>query len=197
MSEASVAKSPARWNVPAIDGSSGNGYMTAGRLEALQKDAYQESWKKGHAEGVKAGEAAVLKRAERFDELLKALGSPFEQLDGTVENQLVELAITIVKQLFRREIRIEPGHVIGVVREALGLLPVASRSIQVHLHPEDASLVRDSLARSEGELAWTIVEDALISRGGCQITTDNSQIDATIESRLHAVVGAITGDERS
>jgi len=196
MSEASKSESPTPWTVPAIDGSSGNGYLTAGRLQALQKDAYDEAWEKGHAEGVKAGEAAIAKRVARLDELLKALARPFEQLDGTVENQLVELAVTIVKQLFRREIRIEPSHVIGVVREAIGLLPVGCRLVQIHLHPDDATLIRESLSPAEGEPAWAIVEDALITRGGCKITTDNSQIDATAESRLHAVINTITGDER-
>lgn len=197
MSEASKADTPTPWDVPAIAGSSGDGYMTAGRLEALQKDAYDEAFDKGHAEGLLAGEAAVGKRVARLDELLTALARPFEKLDGSVENQLVELAIAIVKQLFRREIRIEPSHVIGVVREAIELLPIGSRLVQAHLHPDDATLIRESLTPAEGEPAWVIVEDALISRGGCRVTTENSQIDATAESRLHAVIRTIAGDERS
>lgn len=196
MSEESAADAPLRWDVPAIDGSEGNGYLTAGRLEALQKQAYDEAWEKGHAEGLAAGEAASQARAARFDELLQALARPFDKLDDTVEKQLVELAMSAVRQLFRREIRVEPSHVIGVVREAMQLLPVASRSVRVHLHPEDAALVRESLSRAEGDLSWTIVEDPLLTRGGCNVTTDNSQIDATAEARLHAVIGAIAGDER-
>ena len=88
------------------------------------------------------------------------------------------------------------GIVIGVVRDAIKLLPVASRDVQVLLHPDDAALVRDSLSAVEGERAWTIVEDPLISRGGCKITTENSQVDAQSEARLQAIIDAITGDER-
>ena len=117
-------------------------------------------------------------------------------MDETVETQLVELSIAVVKQLFRREIKIDPGHVIGAVREAIQALPIASRNVQLHLHPDDAVLIRESLSPAENEPAWSIVEDPLISRGGCQVTTDNSQIDATVESRLHAVVSRILGDER-
>ena len=102
----------------------------------------------------------------------------------------------MVKQLFRREIRIDPTHVIGVVREAIQLLPIASRNVQVNLHPDDAALVRESLSPAEGEPAWTIVEDPLISHGGCRVTTENSQVDATAEARLQAVINNILGDER-
>lgn len=196
MSEESAVKVPTAWNVPAIDGSDGKGYLTAGRLEALQKAAYEEAWQNGHAEGLKAGEQAVLQRAARYDELLHALCKPFDQLDNSVEKQLVELAIAVVKQLFRREIKIDPSHVIGVVREAIQLLPVASRSVQVHLHPEDAALVRETLSPAEGEPAWSIVEDPLITHGGCKVTTENSQVDATAEARLQAVINATFGDER-
>ena len=185
-----------RWDVPAIDGGGGKGYMTAGRLEAIQKDAYEEAWQKGHAEGLKAGEQAMAQRIERLDELLVSLAKPFDQLDEQIEKQLVELAMSVTRQLFRREIRDEPTHVIGVVREAIQLLPVASRNVQVHLHPDDAALVHEYLAPAETEPAWVVVEDPLASRGGCMITTENSQVDASAESRLNALINDIAGDQR-
>lgn len=196
MSDEAVVKSPQRWEVPAIDGSDGNGYLTAGRLEALQKDAYDEAWQKGHAEGVAAGQEAVAQRAARYDELLRALSLPFDQMDESVEKQLVELSVALVKQLFRREIKLDPSHIIGIVREAVKALPIACRNVHVHLHPDDAALVNETLRPADGEPAWCIVEDPLESRGGCRVTTDNSQIDATAESRLNAVISRCLGDER-
>lgn len=196
MSEESAVKKPAAWDVPAIDGSDGKGYLTAGRLQELQKDAYEEAWQSGHADGVAAGQQAVEQRAARYDELLRALSRPFDRLDDSVEKQLVELAIAVVKQLFRREIKINPSHVIGVVREAIQMLPVASQTVHVHLHPDDAALVRDTLSPAESEPAWSVVEDPLIAHGGCRVTTENSQIDATTEARLQAAINAAFGDER-
>ena len=193
MSEKSGA---ARWQVPAIDGSDGQGYLTAGKLEELQKAAYEEAFAKGHAEGLSAGAEEIRKRGERYDELLRALCEPFDRLDESVEKQLVELATALVRQLFRREIRLDPTHIIGIVREAIQKLPIASRNAQVHLHPDDAALVRESLAPAEGEPAWLIVEDPLIARGGCKVTTESSQIDASTEARLNAVISAALGDER-
>jgi flagellar assembly protein FliH len=190
------AASATRWDVPAIDGSAGDGFLTAGRLEALQKQAYDEAWNSGHADGLRAGEAAAVERVERLDKLLQALAKPFEQLDEIVEKQLVDLSMAVVRQLFRREIKLEPTHIIGVVRDAIRLLPIASRSVQVHLHPDDAELIRQTLTPADGELAWTVVEDPLITRGGCKVTTENSRIDATAESRLHAVISSVAGDER-
>ena len=185
-----------RWEIPAIDGNADNGFLTAGRMQELQKQAWEEAYETGRQEGIKAGEEEARARAERLDLLLVALARPFDELDETVEKQLVELAMTVVKQLFRRELRIDPTHIIGVVRDAIKLLPAASRDVQVHLHPEDAALVHESLSPSEGERAWKIVEDPLISKGGCKVSTENSQIDAQAETRLQAIISAIAGDER-
>ncbi len=196
-SDEAVPVSPVPWQVPPIDAGDGEEYLTAGRLEAIQKEAYEEAWKEGYEEGQKAGEQAVKERVARLDSLLRALAGPFDRLDGQIEKQLVELAMDVVRQLFRREISREPTHVIGVVREAIQLLPVASRAVHVHLHPDDAAIVRDYLAPAEGEPAWTIVEDPLTTRGGCRVTTENSQIDATAEARLNALIRSIVGDERA
>lgn len=185
-----------RWEVPAIDGSDGRGIVTARRLQELQKEAYDEAYQAGLNKGRQAGEEEIRKRASRFDQLLEALARPFDELDEIVEIKLVELSMLVVKQLFRREIKIDPGHVIGVVREAIQLLPIASRNIKVHLHPEDAKLVVEALSPADGERAWNVVEDPLTSRGGCEVNTDNSHIDAQAETRLLAVINAITGDER-
>lgn len=188
--------SPERWKTPAIDGSSGNGYLTAGRLQEMQEQAWNEAYEVGHAAGLEAGKQEVSDRVARLDQLLVALARPFDELDESVEKQLVELAMTVAKQLFRREIRIDPSHVIGVVRDAIKLLPIASRDVQVHLHPEDAELVRESLSKAEGDRAWSIVENPLASRGGCIITAESSRIDAQAETRLSAIIQSISGDER-
>ncbi|MEM7503083.1 MAG: flagellar assembly protein FliH [Pseudomonadota bacterium] len=186
-----------RWSAPSLDGAGGSALLTAEKLEELQKQAYDEAFAAGLADGRKAGDEEVNRRIARLDALLNAMTRPLEALDEEVLQQLVGLAMATVKQLFRREVRAEPTHVIGVVREAVQLLPLASQNVRVRLHPDDAELVRDSLAQaSEETQAWSIVEDPLIDRGGCTVTTESSQIDAQTQTRLQAVVASIAGDER-
>lgn len=196
MSSEAQSAVPQKWDAPSIDGASDTGFLTASRLQDLQKQAYDEAWQAGHADGIKAGTEEMQQRAERFDQLLRALAKPFDLLDETVEKQLVELAMTVVRQLFRRELQIDPSHVVGVVREAIQVLPGSSRDICVHLHPDDAQLVDELLSSAEGERAWSIVEDPLINRGGCKVSAENSKVDAQAETRLNAIIGKITGDER-
>jgi flagellar assembly protein FliH len=40
------------------------------------------------------------------------------------------------------------------------------------------------------------VEDPVMSRGGCRVSTETAQIDARLETRIGSVVSALLGDER-
>lgn len=185
------------WLAPEVrHGESGNGLLTAGQMEALQEQARQEGFQQGLEEGRQAGAEQVEEKIRRLETLLGVLQDPVSMLDETVEQQLVELAMTVARQLVRREIRAEPEQVIAVVREALAVLPVASPSVQLLLHPEDVELVREALSMHDSEQTIRIVEDPVQTRGGCRVLTDTSQIDATVESRLNAVIASVLGGER-
>ena len=128
--------------------------------------------------------------------LLEKLDQPFDDLDDQVESEVVSLVISMVRQLVRREIRMDPKHVIGVVREALAILPVNSRNIRVILHPDDAELIREAYTMGDIDQKWQIVEDPVVQRGGCRVTTETSQVDATLESRLNTLIAPLLADER-
>jgi flagellar assembly protein FliH len=106
------------------------------------------------------------------------------------------LAGAIARALIRRELKTQPGQIVAVIRETVALLPASAREVRVHLHPEDAALVRESLAETTMDRAWAIAEDPVLSRGGCRVTSDNSTIDARVEARLGAAIAAALGDER-
>jgi flagellar assembly protein FliH len=44
--------------------------------------------------------------------------------------------------------------------------------------------------------SWEIVEDPTLTRGGCEVETDDSRVDATVERRLAQVISNLFGGER-
>jgi len=174
---------------------------TAGELEKIRQHVEKEAAEKGYLEGLdkglKAGAKEVAEKEEKLDFLLQSMLSPLSDLDEQVENELVMLAIQIAKQLIRRELKVDSGQVVAVVKEAIAVLPSSSQNIQLRLHPDDAQLVKSALSLDQaGSERWQVVEDPIISRGGCRVITDSSRIDATIENRLSAIVAKAFGDQR-
>ncbi len=194
-----------RWALPAVEGPSihRRGNLTVGELEALERAAWQEAFTQGKEAGLAAARVETETRrknlelqAARLASILDLLAQPLKQVDAEIEKQLVTLAFTVARQLVRRELKADPTQVIAVVRDTVALLPLAARNVRVHLHPEDAALLREKLATPSADRAWTLVEDPVQSRGGCRVTTENSQIDARLETRLGAALSALLGDER-
>jgi len=201
---ASRAEAVQRWAMPEMEGpivgrprdDRRNG-PDAARLQREEAEArgYEAGMAKAQAE-MQARIAALDARLQQIDSILQLLGSPLQDLDARVESELTQLALTVGKQLARRELKLDPAQVIAIIRESLGQLPIAAREIRVHLHPEDAATVRERLAAPTNERAWTIVEDPTLTRGGCIVRSESSQIDARLEARVHAVMMSTLGEER-
>lgn len=195
-----------RWDLPAVSGDVVQGRRpgkTVSELEEIERAAYEEAFAQGKAAGFAAGEAAaqqiidqLAQQVAHLDKVLGTLAKPLEEMDEQVESQLVNLVLAIGRQLVRRELKTEPSQVIAVIRESVGLLPASARDVRVHLHPDDATVVREKLATPGPDRAWTIIEDPVMTRGGCKVTTDTAQIDARLETRIATVVSSILGEER-
>lgn len=187
------------WLEPEVrrDGTRENKPVTARQLEEIQDRAQQEGFQQGLQEGRDAGLNEFRERIRMLEELLQSLDEPFRQLDQSVEQQLAELAMLVARQLVRRELKTEPEQIISVVREALTALPVAARDVRLALHPEDAALIRETLSIGADDQHIQLVEDPVLGRGGCKVLTDTSQIDASVESRLNAIIAKVLGGQRS
>jgi len=167
---------------------------TARDVDQWRQQAEEEGFQQGLVRGRQETEA--LQR--RLLQLIDFFEHPLQALNEDIEHQLTQLAVTLAQQLVRRELKVEPGEIIGLIRDSVQLLPGNTRSISIALHPEDAKLVRNalSLETSDEEHSWKLVEDPMISRGGCQITAPPSAINATLESRLSELAASVLGGER-
>ncbi len=194
-----------RWELPNVGQDLSNeteaGLPTAAEIESIQKQAYSEGhesgYRDGHVKGLAQGDTEVRQKAETFQELIQTLDTPFDELNEQVIEQTAQLAIAVARQIIRRELHTDPDQVVAVVRDALKALPVAARKIRVFLHPDDAVLVREVLSlHDDDSQTWRIIEDPLLSRGGCKINSENSTIDASVEMRLQRLITGIMGGER-
>ena len=188
----------ATWGPPSVDGpgASGGGAVTAGVLEDLQQEAYHEAFQQGLREGTAAGREQLRAQVERIDLLLTDLARPLAALDEGVQHELLALAMALARQIVRRELKQDPTQIIGIVREAVAQLPIAARDVRVQLHPQDAAIVREHLAPAERERAWSLVEDPMMMRGGCQVVSASSRIEVRLDTRLGALLSELMGGER-
>ena len=180
----------------AFSSGTGGGFITVGELQQIHKQAYEEGFAQGRKDGLAAGQSELKIQKARLHNILESLATPLANLDDQVIEDLVKLVSAISKHMVRRELKTDPAQIIAIIRDAVGQLPMATRNVRLELHPEDAAVVREALSLEDGGQSWQIVETPVMTRGGCRVVTDTSQIDATVEARYSAIVASLIGGER-
>ena len=186
-----------RWELPLVNGPV---ISSAAELESIQQQAYKEGFALGQKEGFEQTKQLMENNAAALQSIIDVLSDPLKELDDDVVNQLAQLSMTVAKQVVRRELHTEQGEIVGIVREAMSALPASTRKITLNIHPDDAELIRSSFSLGDDsdsdELRWRVIEDPIITRGGCKISSENSSIDATVEGRLNRIISTLLGGER-
>ena len=210
LSSEEIASAYQRWEAPRMVSVSDledddHSMMTVQAIEKLQKEAQEEGFKTGFEQGSEAGYKAGLETGKQeiaqkltvLNQIITALNTPLLDLDQQVENDLMNMVITMTRQLVRRELRAEPEHVIGAMRAALAVLPINDRKLKIFLHPQDIELVKKGLSVEQGDENWQWIDDPVLTRGGLRLETADTTVDATVEARLASVINKLLGEERS
>jgi len=191
-----------RWELPDVGRGAAHGgnarpsLMTAKEIERIHAQAHEEGFSLGRREGLEKGRAMAEEQLARLKNICDQLHAPLQALDHQVVEELTGLAVVIAQHIIRREIKADPGQIVATIEQAVSELPVASRGVRLHLNPDDSVLVKELLAEKIDSAGWEIVDDPLLSRGGCKVATETSRIDASIERRLMQVVTELLGGER-
>lgn len=190
-----------RWELPVVDDGAGstvthNRLLTAGQIEKIQKQAHEEGFQQGRRDGFSVGKLEVETQITALKQIVQLFQAPLAQLDDQVVKQLVDMATLIAAQVIRRELRIDPGQVVAVVRECVKALPVSATQVKLFLHPEDAGFVRSAFSIDDHIQTWKVIDDPVMTRGGCRVETQYSKIDATVENQLNRVIANLLGGER-
>lgn len=197
------AQGAAAWDFPPVDASAADALrgagkgsahlLTAGQLDALQRQVHEEAYKRGFEEGLAAGKNELAARMTRLGALVDAFAQPMHNLDRAVEDELVNLSIALATHLVRREIAADPAVLHAAIHDCLAVLATSTREVTLYLHPDDAALVR-AQAQHSGELRFTVAEDSGLARGDVRMASGPSLVDGALSVRCAEIIAASRGD---
>ncbi|WAH35405.1 FliH/SctL family protein [Alicyclobacillus dauci] len=169
-----------------------------GKVEEIRRAAEQ----KGYEEGLKRGLADA---KMEFDEWKTSEQEKLTELAESVEasrrEQLValspvlhSLAIAVVEKLIHRELELAPPDIGSIVEDLLSYV-IQSTTVQVRVHPDDYIRAREAHPKWQmmkyGDWEISIVPDASLDRGDCEIRGDTGYVDAKIQTRLDELQHAL------
>jgi flagellar assembly protein FliH len=191
------AETAGRWDFPAVDATAADALrgaakgsahvLTAGQLEALERQAQEEARQKGYAEGLAAGKAEATAQVARLTSLATAFTHPFLELEQAVEDEIVKLAIKLACHLVRREIEHDPALLHAAVADCLAALAANVRDVKFYFSPDDAALLT---SLQSGERRFEIAVDPELERGDLRVASESSLVDGTLAARCAEIIAA-------
>jgi len=119
-----------------------------------------------------------------------------EQQFAEAESRLVELALLVARRVIARELSVDPGIVVGLVREGIAALGERDRLVvRVGTFFRDT---REELQQKLGgaKLRCEVVVDPSLGRSGCVVETDLGRVDESVETRLSNLIDALTAGSK-
>jgi flagellar assembly protein FliH len=176
--------------------------LTLDELEAIRQEAYNEGFSTGEKDGFHAGqlkakqeaEAALTPKLDSLEKLMTQLLEPIADQDRNLEHAMVTLVSQLAREVIQRDLLIDSSQIRQVLREALKLLPMGASNVRIYINPQDFDLVK--ALRERHEETWRIVEDSDLLPGGCRIETEQSRIDASVETRLGQAIKQLFEQQR-
>lgn len=184
-----------RWKMDSLEpahkprGAAG-GLPTVGELEQMQEQVRREGYDEGRAQGM---QAAALD-AQRLQVLALTLDQTLGTLHERIADEVLTLALDLARQMLQEALPVKKDLLLPVVREAIRGMPSASQPAQILLNPADVELVRAHFGEELRIGNWQIVEDHRIQPGGCRLTSQQGEVDATLGSRWKRISAALGRD---
>ncbi len=164
--------------------------MEAGLTEGRER-GFAEGREAGLAEGRAEGLAAVQEEAEKIQRLAQACAQSIANIEEETGEALVNLAVSIARQVLRSTLKAEPERILDVVQEILQADGSHQGILKLRVNPADLELV-DQYLQNDGTVShWRLQADMSIDRGGCIAETSLGNIDATLQTRWKRVTSTL------
>lgn len=156
-----------------------------------QQTGYETGFAEGREEGYRQGMEVAQAEAQRIASLADNVEAALADLDQSVAEDLLALALEVAGQVLRGTIRARPEALLPIVREALAALPLHHGHVALHVNPADGEMVREHFGEQFMHSGWRIVDDREVLRGGCLVHAGSSEVDASLPTRWKRVLETI------
>ena len=156
----------------------------------IEKEAYEKGFSEGERAGRETGEKMVEAVLKQYAQTLEELKGLRRNLLTGSEREVVRLSLEVARKVVKREVCVDEELILALVKVALSRL--ADQSVMtVRVNPKDCQSILHFRESPGHRDSWhdgiKLVEDPLITRGGCLIETDSGVIDARVEEQFREI----------
>lgn len=188
-----------------VDAQTDDARIQQAAINALRNQARQDAHRSGYAEGVKQGQQegyqAGLRAGQEEGRLqiqrdqqpavaqLQMLVNDFQHtldsLDSVMAERLAQLALTAARQVMGQEPALGGDAMLSLIQRLMHQEPLLSGKPQLRVHSTQIALVEQHLGATLKLHGWRLIPDDELHPGGCKVTSQDGDIDASLATRWH------------
>lgn len=166
-----------------------------GRAEDEARSIRDEAEKAGYADGFRTGQeialeetrSACTEQVERAAQLVRVAADDRLKWLGQLGGPLTAIVMSAVRDLLQRELATQHADIEHMVDDLLRYM-MDSTKVEVRVHPDDFEVAAAGHPKWQhaklGEWDVSVVPDANIHPGGCELQSEVGRVDATVETKL-------------
>ncbi|TXR53404.1 FliH/SctL family protein [Reinekea thalattae] len=151
-----------------------------------ETEGQTQGFDKGYEEALQKGELESQKKVDLFHSVADAMSQQLIQEETELKEAVLALSLRIAKQVLLEELAVNQEHIKRIVHAAVQALPNPDEKLVIYTNSADAELVR-----SIAEENWRVAENDNVASGGCQVKSDTSYVDYSIDRRFDTAVAQL------
>ncbi|MBI5083941.1 MAG: hypothetical protein HZB13_05015 [Acidobacteria bacterium] len=146
----------------------------------------ERAFRRGEAAGRQAAASELEAALVRLARSVEALAGCRARYCRDAERDVVAMALAVAKRILRREVQIDSGALLGLVRAAFDSASMRDVT-EVRVHPSFAAALTSHLAAIGAPQSITVKADATLEQGAVLVETTHGTIDASAETQLDEI----------
>lgn len=165
-----------------------------------QQQGYDAGFQLGLEEGRQQGVQAGLQQQQPFTEHWQQLVAEFQHtldaLDSVIVSRLMQLALTAAKQVIGQPAICDGTALLNQIQQLIQQEPMFSGKPQLRVHPDDLQHVEQHLGSTLHAHGWRLLADNQLHPGGCKVSAEEGDLDASLAARWYELCRLATPGER-
>lgn len=159
-----------------------------GYAEGHQK-GFNEGQKAGYDTGFQQGLAEAQQQQAplqaRMQQLVSEFNHTLEALDSVIAARLMQLALEAARQVIGQAPHVDGTALLRQIQGMIQQEPMFSGKPTLRVHPDDLQRVELTLGATLSLHGWRLMADTTIHPGGCKVSAEDGDLDASLATRWH------------
>lgn len=160
------------------------------RADLIQREAFEKGYSQGEKAGREVSEQAMEKTLGALQQAVAQWDAILQDTNGELAFEVVRLALAVARKILQREVSLEQGTVLQVVKAALSKARVREDVI-LRVNPMDLETVLeakgDLLRELEEVRSIRLEADESVERGGALVECSMGELDLRLERQFREI----------